>query len=61
MLILKTKKAIKGVPLGGRLEVLTIDQESSEDMDAFCQATGNELLESIESDGVCRFFIKHTA
>ena len=41
--ILKTKKAIKGVPLGGRLEVLTIDHESSEDMDAFCQATGNEL------------------
>lgn len=56
--ILRAKKALKGVAVGQTLEVLATDPGSVADFDAFCRATGNELLESGESDGVYRFLIK---
>lgn len=56
--ILKVKAAIKDVPSGGTLEVLATDPGSVADLDAFCRATGHELLESGENDGVYRFVIK---
>jgi len=59
--ILKAKKAIRDVPKGGTLEVLATDPGSVADMEAFCEATGNELLEKEENDGVYRFIIKHTS
>jgi len=57
--ILKAKKALKDVPLGGTLEVLATDPGSVADFDAFCRATGNELLESTQQENVYRFVIKH--
>ena len=59
--ILKAKKAIKDLPSGGTLEVLATDPGSVADMEAFCQATGNELIEADEEGGVYRFVLKHTA
>ena len=59
--ILKAKKAIRDVPNGGTLEVIATDPGSVADMEAFCQATGNELLETEENGGVYRFIIKHIA
>lgn len=56
--ILKAKAAIKEVPSGGTLEVLATDPGTVADFDAFCRATGHELLESGEDDGVYRFIIK---
>jgi len=56
--ILKAKKALKGVAVGQTLEVLATDPGSVADFDAFCRATGNELLESAQNDGVYRFLIK---
>lgn len=60
--ILKARKALKDVPSGGTLEILSTDPGSVADFDAFCRTTGNELVESsTEADNVYRFLIKHTA
>ncbi|MEZ5841654.1 MAG: sulfurtransferase TusA family protein [Hyphomicrobiales bacterium] len=59
--ILKAKKALKAVPAGGTLEVLSTDPGSAADFEAFCRTTGNELLESGNEGGVYRFLIKHVA
>ncbi len=56
--ILKAKKGIAEVPAGGTLEVLATDPGSVADFQAFCRATGNELVEQSESGGVYRFLIK---
>lgn len=56
--ILKAKKALKDVPMGGVLEVLATDPGSVADFAAFCRTTGNELVESTEASGVYRFLIK---
>jgi len=56
--ILKAKKALKDVPAGETLEVLATDPGSVADFQAFCRATGNELLESTQEGDVYRFVIK---
>jgi tRNA 2-thiouridine synthesizing protein A len=56
---LKAKKALRDVPVGESLEVLATDPGSVADFDAFCRATGNELVESTQDDNVYRFVIKH--
>ncbi len=58
--ILKAKKALKDVPEGGTLEVLATDPGSVADFQAFCRATGNELLEHGEEGGVYRFILQKT-
>ena len=57
--ILKAKKALKDVPVGATLEVLATDPGSVADFEAFCRATGNELVESTQANNVYRFVIKH--
>lgn len=57
--ILKAKKALKEVPVGETLEVLATDPGSVADFDAFCRATGNELVESSQLENVYRFVIRH--
>ncbi len=59
--ILKTKKALKEVPAGGTLEVLSTDPGSVADFAAFCRTTGNQMVEETQDSGVYRFVIKHTA
>lgn len=56
--ILKAKKAIKDLQSGEVLEVLATDPGSVKDFEAFARATGNELMESNEDDGVFRFLLK---
>ena len=58
--ILKTKKALKEVPSGGTLEVLSTDPGSVADFAAFCRTTGNQMMEETQDGGVYRFVIKHT-
>ena len=59
--ILKAKKALKGLPAGGTLEILATDPGAVKDFEAFCRTTGNELVEhSVEGD-VFRFVLKNTA
>jgi tRNA 2-thiouridine synthesizing protein A len=56
--ILKAKKAIKDLQAGDVLEVLATDPGSVKDFEAFSRATGNELMEWNEDDGVFRFLIR---
>ena len=59
--ILKARKALKDVPPGEILEVLSTDPGSVSDFQAFCRQTGNELMESTTDDSVYRFLIKRAA
>jgi len=53
--ILKAKKALKGMSSGEVLEVRSTDPGSVADFAAFCNQTGNELLDS-SSEGDIYFF-----
>ncbi len=59
--VLKAKKAINGLAAGDTLQVLATDPGAVKDFEAFCRATGHELLESGEDEGVYSFLIKKTA
>jgi len=59
--ILKAKKALKDVPVGGTLQILATDPGAVKDFEAFCRATGNELLESKVEDKVYTFLLKRAA
>jgi tRNA 2-thiouridine synthesizing protein A len=59
--ILRAKKAIKDVPVGGVLKVLATDPGAVKDFEAFCRATGNQLLNSQQEGGVYIFNIRKTA
>ena len=56
--IIKAKKAIKIMDAGNTLEVISTDPGSVRDFEAFSRATGNELLESVEDNGVFRFLLQ---
>ena len=59
--VLKAKKAINGLTAGDTLQVLATDPGAVKDFQAFCRATGHELLESGEDAGVYSFLIKKVA
>jgi tRNA 2-thiouridine synthesizing protein A len=59
--ILKAKKALSELPKGGTLEVFATDPGSVPDFNAFCETTGNALLEQSEQGGIYRFVIEHSA
>ncbi len=59
--ILKARKAINGLNDGDTLRVLATDPGSVQDFQAYCSATGHELLESGEDAGVYSFLIKKVA
>ncbi len=59
--ILKAKKAINRLAAGDTLQVLATDPGAVKDFEAFCRATGHELVESGEDDGIYSFLIKKTA
>jgi len=56
--ILKAKKALKDVTVGGTLEILATDPGSVADFDGFCRTTGNQLVETSQQGDVYRFLIK---
>jgi len=56
--ILRAKKALKDIPVGGARQVLATDPGAVKDFEALCRTTGNELLESSTQDGVYTFLIK---
>ncbi len=59
--VLKAQKALKDLAAGEVLKVVATDPGSVEDFEAFCQTTGNELLESEAEDGIFTFVIKKKA
>ena len=56
--ILRAKKAIVALDAGDVLEVLATDPGAVKDFEAFSRATGHELMEWAEDEGVFRFLIK---
>ncbi len=58
--VLKAKKAMKDVPAGGMLEVLSTDPGAVEDFEVFCKTTGATLVEQSEMGGFFRFVLKNT-
>lgn len=56
--VLRAKKGLRQVPVDGTMLVLATDPGAVPDFKAFCETTGNELLESSEDGGVFSFLIK---
>lgn len=56
--ILKTKKALQKMKAGQILEVISTDAGSVKDLVAFCNQTGNVLLETVEVEGKYIFTIE---
>ena len=56
--VLRAKKALKDIAVGATLEVLATDPGAVKDFEAFCRATGNELVESKVDGKIYRFLIK---
>ena len=56
--ILKARKALKDVPMGGLLEIHATDPGAVADFRAFCQQTKNELVTSAQEGNVFKFVIK---
>jgi tRNA 2-thiouridine synthesizing protein A len=59
--ILKTRKALSELAMGATLEVLSTDPGSVPDFTAFCESTGNVLVEHSQDGGIYRFLIEHRA
>ena len=58
MPVLMTAKGIKEIDSGQIMLVEATDNGARSDIPAWASQTGNELVESDESDGVLRFYIK---
>jgi TusA-related sulfurtransferase len=56
--IVKTAQAAKELASGDLIEALATDPGSVADFTAWCKATGNELVDQTEEDGVFRFVIR---
>ena len=56
--ILRAKKALKDVAIGDTLQVLATDPGAVKDFEAFCRATGNDLVESKAEGKIFSFVIK---
>lgn len=59
--ILRAKKAIVDLPVGGTLEILATDPGAVADFQAFCRTTGHELMEHSQDGKVYKFLIKRAA
>ncbi len=58
--ILRAKKALTDMASGQVLKVISTDQGSVKDFEAFCKQTNNPLLSSGELDGKLVFMLKKT-
>ncbi len=56
--ILRARKAIQGLDIGGLLDIHATDSGAVRDFAAFCRSTGNELVSSGQEGDVYKFTIK---
>ncbi len=56
--VLWARSQIDSLKPGETLEVLATDPTTVPNFQAFCRATGHELLETSETDGVIRLLVK---
>jgi tRNA 2-thiouridine synthesizing protein A len=60
MPVVKVSKGIKEVEVGQVIEALTSDPGALADFPAWARTSGNEILDTVQEDGVIKFFIKRT-
>lgn len=58
MPIVQLAKKIKTMKVGDELELIADDVGSKEDVPAWCERTGNQLVEAKESSGVYTYRIR---
>lgn len=58
MPVVKVSKGIKEVEIGQVIEALTSDPGALADFPAWARTSGNEILDTVQDDGIIRFFIK---
>ncbi len=58
MPIAKTAQAIRSLSAGDLVEVFATDPGSAPDFAAWCETTGNDMVEHTEADGVFRYVIR---
>ncbi len=58
MPIVQLTKKMRSMKIGDELELLADDIGSKNDIPAWCQRTGNQLLDTREENGVYHFHIK---
>ncbi len=56
--VLRARKALRALPPGEVLRLLATDPGAARDVKAMCDATGDRLIESQDSDGVLTFRIE---
>jgi tRNA 2-thiouridine synthesizing protein A len=56
--VLRARKAIRGVPAGGLLQVLATDPAAPQDFRAFCRETGHIFVDLVDAGGVCTITIR---
>jgi tRNA 2-thiouridine synthesizing protein A len=56
--LMRTKKALAGIPVGSLLEVHATDPGSAADLLTFCKRMGHEMVEKREEGGVHVFLIR---
>lgn len=56
--VLKAKKALRALSEGDTLTIIATDPGSVKDFEAFCEATGDDLIDSKAEDGTYTFVIK---
>lgn len=61
MPVVKTSKEIKGISVGGVLEILATDPGSMADITAWTKSTGNELLEAKKDGDVFKFYVRRVS
>lgn len=59
--VLKTKRALRTVPVGETLTVTATDPASIIDFKHFCMTSGHEMVETSEADGVFTYVIRRTS
>lgn len=57
MPIVETNAAIKKLNAGDVLEIIATDPGTQTDIPAWCERTGNTLLESSEINGVLHYYV----
>ena len=58
MPVIKVSKGIKELEPGQILKAVTSDRGSLTDFPAWAETSGNEIVETVEGDGVFEFYIR---
>ena len=58
MPVVKISKGIKEVELGQVIEAISSDPGALADFPAWARTSGNEILKTVQQDGIIKFYIK---